>query len=121
MKKYKYSHEKYIEHREKKLEWNKKYHNTKKGLYAKSIADWKRRGKKVFLSIEDFYLIREMPCHYCGTPKASGIDRVENKKDYSKENCVPCCSMCNYMKMRYSVEEFINQCKKITNHSSKIL
>lgn len=32
------------------------------------------------------------------------------------DNCVPCCSVCNYMKNTYSKDVFLNQIKQIYKH-----
>jgi hypothetical protein len=49
-------------------------------------------------------------CYYCGqipTPRkiassttvyANGIDRYDSSIGYTEENCVPCCSYCNFRK-----------------------
>ncbi len=55
-------------------------------------------------------------CHYCGFDvcwKDYGrapynLDRKDNTKDYSKDNCVVCCFDCNATKgARFSYEEMI--------------
>lgn len=58
-------------------------------------------------------------CYYCGSlPKEykskygkhktqiNGIDRVDNSKGYTSENCVPCCKICNYAKNDMGRREF---------------
>lgn len=87
--------------------------------------------------------VAKRPCHYCGetdirnytrtrhtkrfatalTPeevtrydcKLNGIDRVDSQRGYELENCVSCCSMCNYMKQDYSITEFIQKIHQIAN------
>lgn len=68
-------------------------------------------------------------CHYCNSPPSqffqykncyggyicNGIDRIDSKKEYTVENCVPCCTTCNYMKRNLSYEDFIYHIKKIYN------
>ncbi len=49
-------------------------------------------------------------CFYCGKtdPRGrGGIDRVDNRKGYTLENCVPCCAICNNMKHEWDCESFI--------------
>ena len=43
----------------------------------------------------------------------NGVDRLDSKVGYTVENCVSCCSMCNLMKNKFSVEDFINKIKQI--------
>lgn len=46
----------------------------------------------------------------------NGIDRLDNEKGYTINNCVPCCTDCNEMKMDRVEEEFISQVYKIVAH-----
>ncbi len=46
----------------------------------------------------------------------NGVDRLDSTKDYSPENSVPCCAMCNYMKRQYSETDFLNHINKIYRH-----
>ena|SRR3990167_7754172 len=69
------------------------------------------------LTEKDFQLMWQAPCFYCKQfIKYIGIDRVDNSKGYIKENCVPCCSICNKMKLTMSKEKFIGHCKLISNN-----
>jgi hypothetical protein len=52
-------------------------------------------------------------CFYCGDKFAKGIDRIDSKVPYIKENCVPCCYICNRMKNKYSLDIFLEKIKKI--------
>lgn len=49
----------------------------------------------------------------------NGIDRIDSTKGYSADNCVPCCSKCNRMKLDHSIEDFKNHISKIYNHFVK--
>lgn len=44
----------------------------------------------------------------------NGIDRIDNRRGYTVENCVPCCSTCNMMKKTLTEEQFLNHIKQIT-------
>ena len=46
----------------------------------------------------------------------NGIDRLDSSKPYEVDNCVSCCSKCNYMKQDNTEQEFIDQIKKIYNN-----
>ncbi len=68
------------------------------------------------LSFEQFTNLIRKPCFYCTISDETdfmGIDRVDNKKGYTLDNCVPCCTTCNRMKYSYSIEEFVNKCNAI--------
>jgi hypothetical protein len=51
---------------------------------------------------------------YNGSFYHNGVDRVDNTKGYFIGNCVSCCSICNKMKLDYTIEFW-------TTHISKIL
>lgn len=89
-----------------------------------------KRGFSFEFTKEQFGDLTKQDCWYCGakpvqknrcsgTGKSenfylyNGIDRVENDKGYTLANSLPCCGRCNKMKMSLSVEDFINQVKKI--------
>lgn len=57
------------------------------------------------------------PCYYCGDVKNyNGIDRVDSSKGYILNNCVPCCEICNKMKLNYTVDSWILHMKKVIEH-----
>ena len=72
----------------------------------------------------------ELNCFYCGiAPTVSythshlsggyawnGIDRKDNSKGYTMENCVSCCKMCNFAKSNYSIEDFTAWIKRTYEH-----
>lgn len=60
-------------------------------------------------------------CYYCGSPRSntkitknslpgglvySGIDRIDSTKNYTQDNVVPCCRVCNYAKSNMNIKEF---------------
>lgn len=79
------------------------------------------------LSRDSFYELTQKNCFYCGeTPKQkqsgkhlngfylyNGIDRIDNSRGYTLENCVPCCKTCNRAKDVMSQKEFLSWIKKI--------
>jgi len=48
-----------------------------------------------------------------GTFTYNGIDRVDNTKGYTIENCVTCCERCNRGKLEMSKEEFYTWIKQV--------
>lgn len=80
----------------------------------------KSRGIDFNLSNKEFREIASGDCFYCNAqpeerkpPKDwqpsgywSGVDRTDNSKGYSVENCVPCCRQCNWSKKDLTQEEF---------------
>jgi len=56
-------------------------------------------------------------CYLCSYQDAHGIgiDRIDNTlRNYTFENCRPCCGSCNNMKNELNISEFIEQCKLIS-------
>lgn len=65
-----------------------------------------------------FFNFLKLKCYYCGrNPQRSmeyrkhkidynGIDRLDNTKGYTKDNCVPCCEDCNKAKRMLTEKEF---------------
>ncbi len=75
------------------------------------------------LTLDEFYTLTSMPCIYCGEydkifmgKKYTGIDRIDSSKGYILNNCVPCCFICNRMKLNGAYEEFINRAGRIYNN-----
>lgn len=96
----------------------------KDGAKARNL-EWK-------LSNSEFVQLVTSDCFYCGqSPQirkkyeskyrknipVNGIDRIDPTIGYNKNNCVPCCEMCNKMKLDYSKEQFLDKIFKIYNHS----
>lgn len=83
-----------------------------------------KRGIIFKLSFEEFVAFRGEPCFYCGntvlTESGIGVDRFDNSFGYFAHNVVSCCSICNWMKSNLSVGDFINQCKKIVEHTQNV-
>jgi hypothetical protein len=85
------------------------------------------------LTKEIFISIVSKNCFYCGQEPIesqfsksrnrtkikflhNGVDRVNSKLGYTMENCVSCCSMCNLMKNKFSIEDFLSKIKQIYNY-----
>lgn len=95
--------------------------------YRNSSAD---RGLPFELSFEEFSDICSKNCHYCnrhpslvfegrdGTSRYGGIDRVDSSKGYIHKNVVPCCQICNRMKLAMSLNDFITHVTKIVGHQN---
>lgn len=86
-------------------------------------------GDEYLVNYETFKEFVSLPCHYCGqsgTRKiktrsvaySNGIDRVDSNRGYFRDNIVPCCWMCNRLKMRSSVEDLLNHALRIVRHQN---
>jgi len=52
------------------------------------------------------------PCFYCDYTKdgeVNGLDRIDNNKGYTEENCVTCCGPCNMLKGSQHPQEFLDK------------
>lgn len=86
----------------------------------------KNRGLSFELTKEQLLELTALDCHYCGNkpsnirkgPRGShvynGLDRKDNENGYTLDNVVPCCGICNRMKLTLGYEDFIEQAKRIT-------
>jgi hypothetical protein len=84
---------------------------TKTGRYATYKSSAKVRGHVFEIDFEFFCMLLEDRCFYC-KETAGGVDRYDNAIGYTRANCVPCCSQCNYEKARGDAEKYIEYRKK---------
>lgn len=98
-------------------------------LYYVYKRNAKMRGIKFKLTKKQFRDLTKQKCYYCGeephqihnhtTSKYkgsytyNGIDRIDNDKGYSINNCITACGVCNRMRRNMSQEEFLSHINKI--------
>lgn len=89
------------------------------------------RGYEFSVTKDDVFSLVFLPCHYCGSSpsnekknmfnngniKYNGLDRLDNKKGYVKENIVPCCWVCNQNKKAMTKKDFLLWVKKVYEYS----
>lgn len=96
-------------------------------IYNQLLTD--HRKIEVLLTYEEFLeFTRTANCHYCGSripwspygqcdgeyeTRAYFLDRKINSGPYSKENCVVCCTPCNWLKRDRDYNEFIWHCSRV--------
>jgi len=99
-------------------------------LFSSYKSNAKRKKLDFNLTKEDFKILVTNNCYYCGVPplaifkkknllgdfKYNGIDRKLNSEGYNINNCISCCTDCNYMKSNISFENFISKVKMINKH-----
>jgi len=83
------------------------------------------KNKKWNLSDEYAFFLFGQPCFYCNKQPTqenlSGIDRCNNdNREYSKNNVVSCCNICNRMKAGYTLEDFYSICEHIATFNNLI-
>lgn len=124
----------YLANREKEIEyakeWRKnnkerhkkvrqKYLETTRGRLNSVKSSANTRNIEYKLSEKQALEIMEQDCHYCGDDYKIGIDRIDSNTGYIKNNCVPCCAMCNRMKSIFLYDDFITKCKVIADRLYK--
>jgi 5-methylcytosine-specific restriction endonuclease McrA len=90
-----------------------------------------RRGHTFSLTKDEFNILVDRDCEYCGCPPATvwrkenskflcnGIDRVDNSVGYEFHNCVPCCTVCNRAKSTMTKKEFLSWVGRVFRHGTE--
>lgn len=91
------------------------------------------------LTLEQFYLLSQLNCWYCGTTPANsnivsacqndnspyrslyllnynGLDRIDNNQSHNVDNVVPCCHHCNWAKRDMTPDEFASWLERFHKH-----
>lgn len=103
---------------------------TKKHIYSMYRRGALKRNLLFDLSFEQFLDLTQQNCHYCGSEpsnlkhsyfdngdfKYNGIDRKDNTKGYTIENCVSCCKISNRSKGTMSYNGYITWILKSADH-----
>lgn len=105
-----------VETANKKYPKNRRLLNSKISKYT-HISNRKGKTVKSYLSKIEAEKLLTSKCFYCGKENAMGIDRIDSSKDYTLDNCVPCCGMCNIMKNKFDINEWFSKIGEIyRNH-----
>lgn len=108
-----------IKNKDRLDEYKKSPHNR-----YKTYKNNAKNKNRIFDFTEDeFVKMSKLPCVYCGEysdtyneEPFNGIDRIDSNLGYSADNCVPCCAICNRMKMDMDVDAWFNKMKQIANY-----
>lgn len=91
----------------------------------------KVRGHSFALTKPQFQNLTSQNCFYCNTEPSqiigkthtfnkpyqyNGIDRINNNKGYTLQNCVTCCKICNMAKRSMEQTEFFSWVKRISSY-----
>ena len=100
--------------KEPELNWKSSAHKIYSQYKHKAI----KRNLEFTLSFNDAVQLFKDSCHYCKQEPSNirnirnskfiynGIDRVNNSKGYTSDNCVSCCRICNSAKNDLTIDEF---------------
>ena len=89
-------------------------------IYHDYIKNASNRNLIFELDEEQFKMLSKQDCVYCGRPPHrtssrnrsnltytyNGIDRIDNSRGYTLDNCVSCCTTCNLAKHTMNLDEF---------------
>lgn len=98
-------------------------------LYRSYQRSAKTRGIRFNLTKDEFRYFTKQHCTYCGVEPSSikhmkdingdyvytGIDRKDNSKGYTVENCTSCCKQCNSAKSTQTYDEFVSWLQRIAS------
>lgn len=95
--------------------------DTNSSEYSAYLKRAAKKDLEFTLTKEEFSKFINEKCYYCDKKTiekhTNGIDRKDNDIGYTIQNCVSCCSQCNYMKGSLTKEKFIETCKRISNYN----
>ena len=104
---------------EKQKEINKKRNVNTDIKYNYYKREGENKGRTYELTLEESEAYFLDNCYYCGEEAKqgetlNGIDRKDNNGDYTMDNCVTACNMCNMLKGDlFDHEQFIQACEHI--------
>ena len=92
---------------------------------ALAVKVWKKHYDDDGLSFDDFLTITQQNCHYCNSPPYNtlknkhaqfcynGLDRLDSSLGHTKDNCVPCCIICNRGKSNQPYHQAIEWMRRL--------
>lgn len=89
--------------------------NKELKIYKRYKNSAKARNIKFNLSKHYFKRLINSRCEYCRCKydEFNGIDRMQSDLDYTPNNCVTCCQMCNRAKLTMSPCDFLDRMYEI--------
>jgi hypothetical protein len=97
---------------EKQQQFNNARNNSIQCQYKVYMGVAKRKNLAFEITPEDYETTVKMVCYYCHETNEkgfNGLDRINQRLGYTIENCVSCCSQCNYMKGSMSKLAYIQR------------
>jgi len=102
-------------------------------LFGRYKREALKRKYEWFLTIDEFKELIIKKCYYCNSePKTelciartktventiiyNGIDRKDNNIGYTRDNCIPACTICNRMKMNLDYSKFLEKIQEISKN-----
>ena len=116
------------EYRKPRLDPGVAAFNSVVHLYKRGAS---KRGLSFELSGAQALELFSADCFYCGSAPSNvhrylagsfvynGIDRLDNSRGYTVDNCVPCCAICNKAKNALGYQEFVAWLRKAGAHQAR--
>lgn len=98
------------------VEWRKRIVTYDRSMpYYQYKYNAKRRGLEFEISESKYKELITGGCFYCGIKDEDrvGIDRKLSTIGYMVDNCVGCCSTCNFMKKSLTPHAFVDMCTRV--------
>lgn len=95
---------------------NAKNMRRPKSRWCQLVWAAKKRNYAVDITYEQYLTIISNSCYYCDgelPEQGGGVDRVDNSKGYTLDNCVPCCTRCNHIFFDYDKTETFKHMQKM--------
>jgi len=89
-------------------------------VYKRSAS---KKNLKFELKDEEYFDLVKQNCYYCGELQDkgfNGIDRKDSTKDYTKDNTVSCCYVCNFIKGCLTDDIFLKRVEHILTYQGYI-
>jgi hypothetical protein len=107
---------------------HKEYYKTMRAKIKYWKASAKRRNINWSITKEQIEAIPKV-CYYTGIelsmepnlPNTISLERIDSSKPYENGNVVFCCSDINRMKQEFSIEYFVETCRKVWKNSSRLV
>lgn len=106
---------------------------ARNSIYNQYRTNANKKHREFNLSMEEFIKLIDGNCFYCGSPPNqirsattistgkyifNGIDRIDDSKGYTIENCVSCCRDCNVSKGMKTTDEFFDWIVNVYNYNN---
>ena len=110
-------------------------------LYRKTRVGAAGRGLQFALTFDEWAAIVAGACYLCGdsprersivtsryqaqdrrythSTSVNGVDRRDNSKGYTPDNCSPCCDICNRLKHAHALPVLLAHLEKIVRHQQR--
>ena len=99
------------------------FKNRCSATYDYYLGRANKKNLEFLLTQNQFNILICFDCYMCGKETnenhINGIDRIDNTKGYTLDNCLACCGTCNYIKNKFDFCNLIEKCYVTTMRRHK--